>query len=79
MVFYVNSQKSNSPQEIASFLNRCILHYPGKWSELVFLCIGSDRVTGDCLGPYIGHQLTERLAGLLLEDFADLASRVTQF
>ena len=61
MVFYVDSQKNNSPQEIASFLNKCILHYPGKWSELVFLCIGSDRVTGDCLGPYIGHQLTKRL------------------
>lgn len=61
MVFYVNSQKSNSPQEIASLLNKCILHYPGEWSELVFLCIGSDRVTGDCLGPYIGHQLVERL------------------
>ena len=30
-------------------------------SELVFLCIGSDRVTGDCLGPYIGHQLLEHL------------------
>ena len=25
------------------------------------LCIGSDRVTGDCLGPYIGHQLLDRL------------------
>ena len=61
MVFYVDSQKSTSPQEIASFLNKCILHYPGKWSELVFLCIGSDRVTGDCLGPYIGHQLTRQL------------------
>lgn len=23
----------------------------------MFLCIGSDRVTGDCLGPYIGHLL----------------------
>lgn len=59
MVFYVDSQKSNSPQEIASFLNRCILHYPGKWSELVFLCIGSDRVTGDCLGPYVGYRLSQ--------------------
>ena len=58
MVFYLDSQKNNSPQEIASFLNKCILHYPGKWSELVFLCIGSDRVTGDCLGPYIGQQLS---------------------
>ena len=61
MVFYVNSKEDNSSQEIAFFLKKCILHHPGKWSELVFLCIGSDRVTGDCLGPYIGHQLLDRL------------------
>lgn len=23
----------------------------------VFLCIGSDRLTGDCLGPFVGHKL----------------------
>ena len=61
MVFYVNSKENNSSQEITFFLKKCILHHPGKWSELVFLCIGSDRVTGDCLGPYIGHQLLDRL------------------
>ena len=61
MVFYVNSKENNSSQEIAFFLKKGILHHPGKWSELVFLCIGSDRVTGDCLGPYIGHQLLDRL------------------
>ncbi len=27
----------------------------------VILCIGSDRVTGDCLGPLVGHILTEKL------------------
>ena len=47
MVFYVDSQKSSSAEEIAFLLNKCILQYPGRWSELVFLCIGSDRVTGD--------------------------------
>lgn len=26
----------------------------------VFLCIGSDRVTGDCLGPLCGHLLKRR-------------------
>lgn len=26
----------------------------------VILCIGSDRVTGDCLGPLVGHLLTEK-------------------
>ena len=61
MVFYVNSKENNSSQEIAFFLKKCILYHPGPWSELVFLCIGSDRVTGDCLGPYIGHQLLDRL------------------
>ena len=61
MVFYVDSKKSSSPEEIAFLLNDCILRHPGKWSELIFLCIGSDRVTGDCLGPYIGHQLTGSL------------------
>ena len=61
MVFYGDSQKSSSAEEIALLLNQYILQYPGRWSELVFLCIGSDRVTGDCLGPYIGHQLLEHL------------------
>lgn len=61
MVFYVDSQKNNSSQEIAFLLKKCILHHPDSWSELVFLCIGSDRVTGDCLGPYIGYQLLDRL------------------
>ena len=60
MVFYVNSQKKESSSEIAFLLRKCILHHPGPWSELVFLCIGSDRVTGDCLGPYIGHQLSQK-------------------
>jgi putative sporulation protein YyaC len=26
---------------------------------LVFLCIGTDRVTGDCLGPLVGHRLIQ--------------------
>ena len=28
----------------------------------VLLCIGSDRVTGDCIGPLVGHMLTLRNA-----------------
>ena len=33
-----------------------------KKTEILFLCIGSDRATGDSLGPLIGYKL-ERLAG----------------
>lgn len=58
MAFYIDTKKESSSKEIAYLLKKCILHHPGKWSEMVFLCIGSDRMTGDCLGPYVGHQLS---------------------
>ena len=57
MAFYIDSNKTGSSGEIAYLLKKCILHCPKKCTEIVFLCIGSDRITGDCLGPYIGHLL----------------------
>lgn len=63
MAFYIDARKNGSSGEIAYLLKKCILHCPKKWTEIVFLCIGSDRVTGDCLGPYIGHLLTPHETG----------------
>lgn len=36
------------------FLSSC----DSPFRELVFLCIGSDRITGDSLGPLVGHSLS---------------------
>lgn len=58
MAFYINTQNKTSSAEISYLLQKCIRHQRKKWSDLIFLCIGSDKVTGDCLGPYIGHQLS---------------------
>ena len=58
MTFYIDTKKESSSSEIAFLLKKCILHHPGSWQEIVFLCIGSDRMTGDCLGPYVGQQLS---------------------
>ena len=49
MPFYVNTQKPDSSREIARLLEKCIKRHKRDWPEIVFLCIGSDRVTGDCL------------------------------
>ena len=57
MAFYINSKKEASSERISYFLTKCIQRHCGEWKEIVFLCIGSDRITGDCLGPYIGQQL----------------------
>lgn len=57
MAFYIDAEKEDSPSQIAWLLKKFILHHRKPWSELVFLCIGTDRVTGDCLGPYVGKEL----------------------
>ena len=31
--------------------------YTDEYSDVVILCIGTDRSTGDCLGPLVGHKL----------------------
>lgn len=41
----------------------------------VVLCIGSDRVTGDCLGPIVGQLLVERKANAFV--YGTLARPVT--
>lgn len=30
------------------------------WEPLILLCIGTDKITGDCLGPLAGSKLKER-------------------
>ena len=63
MAFYIDAGKNGSSGESAYLLKKCILHCHKRLTEIVFLCIGSDRVTGDCLGPYIGHLLTPHETG----------------
>lgn len=58
MTFYINARQTDSVCKISGSLRQCILHYRNNWSELVFLCIGTDRVTGDCLGPFVGQKLS---------------------
>lgn len=58
MPFYIDTRHTNCSREICRLLKTCILQQSNSWSEIVFLCIGTDRVTGDCLGPYIGAQLS---------------------
>ena len=58
MTFYINARQTDSVCKISGSLRQCILHYRNNWSELVLLCIGTDRVTGDCRGPFVGQKLS---------------------
>lgn len=58
MTFYT-IQTNQILQKKLPIAGRSIKTNGKSWSEIVFLCIGSDRVTGDCLGPYIGYRLSQ--------------------
>ena len=57
-VFFINEKKDSASAQLAHILKKCILQVERPWSDIVFICIGSDRITGDSLGPMIGHQLS---------------------
>lgn len=41
-------------------LNDHITYLNKKYEDLVLLCIGTDKITGDCLGPLVGSKLKQR-------------------
>lgn len=57
MTFYIDSSQAGASARITQTIQKCICRHTGSWSEIVFLCIGSDRIIGDCLGPFVGQLL----------------------
>lgn len=58
MTFYIDSKHKSAIPDIAHNLEYHIQRLDRRWSDMIFLCIGTDRITGDCLGPYIGNALS---------------------
>lgn len=54
---YFNSASRKQYVLLGDAFFELLSDYKIETQNLVFLCIGSDRSTGDCLGPLIGHKL----------------------
>lgn len=54
---YINGKSATAPKMLAAQLGQLlsVICSPGVYP--VFVCIGSDRVTGDSLGPLVGSKL----------------------
>lgn len=53
---------ANSPKAVADFREafwRVVSKKIKEHDQMVVLCIGTDRATGDSLGPLVGHTLTD--------------------
>ncbi len=59
-IYYYNTKTGFHPEVLADKLESLIQEELDKGKKgVVFLCIGTDRSTGDSLGPLIGHKLRE--------------------
>lgn len=54
---------TNKPYAFTYFCNyfeECLNQFfEDKHSDIIFVCIGTDRATGDCLGPLIGYKIKD--------------------
>lgn len=58
-IVYFNSNEKSSAYELGLALSVLIKKQELSDKNIIFLCIGSDRATGDCLGPIIGYKLSK--------------------
>lgn len=59
-VYYFNSHENYSVLDFSRILYDLIISNKAHERPLVILCIGTDRATGDCLGPIVGHKLKKK-------------------
>ena len=58
-VIYIDAKNVQAVTKIAKIIKKFILLEDK--SDIIILCIGSDRVTGDSLGPITGYSLKQKL------------------
>lgn len=60
-IYYYNTEAGFETEKFAGRLLMMILEgmQEKRKTEILFLCIGTDRSTGDSLGPLIGYKLKE--------------------
>ena len=62
MLYYFNSTNSSSGIKMGKMLCDIVSKNILPHQEIIILCIGSDRSTGDSLGPLIGHQFRDYIS-----------------
>ncbi len=74
MLYYFDSKKTASSIKMGKMLSTIVSQTILPEQEIIILCIGSDRSTGDSLGPLIGHQFKNYVTPdyILLEIYTNL-------
>lgn len=63
-VYYYSCKERRQLLNFSNNLFEMMCKYPDSLHSIAILCIGTDKVTGDSLGPFVGHQIRKQLASL---------------
>jgi len=58
-VWYYDPCKKNSCREFGRRIASLLTEADASKKDVIIICIGSDRATGDCLGPLVGDKLVQ--------------------
>jgi len=75
-MYYYNSYDRTAPIQFAAQLTHLLFENMKPSCPPVLLCIGTDRSTGDCLGPLIGYKLSNYLKEHHVKLYGTLSSPV---
>lgn len=73
---YFSIKETTEEAEIEKMVSKLEQIFYSTSREIVILCIGSDRSTGDSLGPLAGKILKEKHSLSSIWDFAGACSRI---
>lgn len=73
---YFHPDQASALNDFSQQLLRFIKKTKKDSQTLVLVCIGTDRATGDCLGPLVGHYLEQQLSSQLPFIFGNLSHPV---
>lgn len=62
--FYYNAFEQDAALKLNREIHSTLKHCHASMDNIVILCIGTDRATGDCLGPLVGEHLKKVLPNI---------------
>ncbi len=60
-IHYYNVKDTYAVRKFTNTLYNLIKENAGIRTDIIILCIGTDRATGDCLGPIVGYKLKKNV------------------
>lgn len=74
--YSIDSNNPIAAYNLSSELTNLILSFDSPFTDIAVLCIGTDRSTGDCLGPLVGYKLTTTYLSEKINVFGTLENPV---